>query len=101
MRDELRRQAGPGGGALEVFLVAAADDELVLAALKQVPVGRGAVLADRLVHVLRQGDVAELSRLAELERSQLRAWVDLLTDAQGLAPADATPETDRESLADP
>ncbi len=38
VRYELRRQARSGGGPLEVLLVAAADDELVLAALEQVPV---------------------------------------------------------------
>jgi len=51
-------------------LVAAAHNELVLAALEQVPVGRGAilggVLVDRLVHVLRKRDIAELSGLAQV-----------------------------------
>jgi hypothetical protein len=49
VRDELWRQRCPGGGSLEVFLVAAADDELVLAALEQVPVAGGAVLGGVLV----------------------------------------------------
>src|SRR5260370_25800094 len=70
MRDELQRQAGPGCGALEVFLVTAAHDQLVLSALEQVPVGRGAVpgdvLVDRLADVIRQRDVAELPFPAEL-----------------------------------
>ena len=44
VRDELRRQPGTGGGALEVLLIGAADDELVLPALEQVAVGRRAVL---------------------------------------------------------
>jgi hypothetical protein len=47
--DELRRQPCPGGGPLEVFLVAAADDQLVPAALEQVPLGGGALLGDVLV----------------------------------------------------
>jgi hypothetical protein len=72
--DELRRQSCPGGGPLEVFLVAAADDQIVLTALDQVPVGRGAVLGDmlvdRLADVLGQRDVAELPRDAELQTSR-------------------------------
>src|ERR1700685_2278631 len=72
--DELRGQPDPGSGALEVFLVGAADDELVLAALEQVPVAGGAViggvLADRLAHVLGERDVAELPGLAEIQRAE-------------------------------
>ena len=105
MGGELRGQPGPGGGALEVLLVGATDDELVLAALEQVPVGRGAVpgnvLVDRLADVLRQRDVAELPLLPELQRLQLRCWVDLLLQPQGLAPVDPAAQVDRERLADP
>ena len=35
VRDELRRQPGPCGGAAKVLLVSAADHELVLAALER------------------------------------------------------------------
>jgi hypothetical protein len=76
VRDELRRQPGPGGGTLEVLLVGAADDELVLAALEQVTVRGGAVLGnllvDRLADVLGQRNVAELTLPTELQRSQVR-----------------------------
>src|SRR6185437_5931673 len=92
-------------GPLEVFLVAAADDELVLAALEQVPVAGGAVLGDvlvdRLAHVLRQRDVAELPRYAELEWPQLGAGVDLLLDPQGPVFVYAAAQVDGEGFADP
>src|SRR6266498_1116940 len=56
-----------GAGAVE----RAGYDQLVLAALEQVPAGRGAVLGDvlvdRLADVLGQRDVAELPGLAELQ----------------------------------
>ena len=70
MRDELRREPRFRSGPLEVILVAAADDQLVLAALKQVPVSGGAVLGDvlvdRLADVFGQRDVAEFPGPAEL-----------------------------------
>src|SRR5690242_6893739 len=40
VRDELWRQPGLGGGALEIFLIATADDELVLPSLEEVAVAR-------------------------------------------------------------
>jgi hypothetical protein len=53
VRDELRRQAGFLGGPLEGFLVAAADDQLVLPSLEQVPIAGRAVLVDGLAGIDR------------------------------------------------
>jgi hypothetical protein len=57
VRDELWREARLVRCAPEVLLVAAADDELVFAALEKVSVAGGAVvgdvLVDRLADVLR------------------------------------------------
>ena len=72
VRDELRRQPGLPGGALKVLLIGAAGHVFVPASLEQVPVLGGAVvrdvLVDRLGHVQRQGDVAELPLDPELQR---------------------------------
>jgi hypothetical protein len=57
VRDELRWQPRLRGGPLEVLLVTAAHDQLVLAALEQVPVGRGAVPGDVLVDRLADVEV--------------------------------------------
>ncbi|HEX6527206.1 MAG TPA: hypothetical protein VF070_45435 [Streptosporangiaceae bacterium] len=105
MRNKLRREPGPGCGPLEVLLVGAADDELVLATLEQVPVRCGAMsgdmLVDRLADIGGQRDVAELASRAVLQRPQLRCGVDLLLDPQGLAMMSLAAQADREGLADP
>ena len=46
-------------------------------------------------------DVPELAGLAELQRSQLGAWVNLLLYAQGLARVYPATEVDGERFADP
>lgn len=57
MRDELRRQARFSRGTLEIFLVGAAGNELVLAALEQVPVGCGAAPGELRIE-LREPELA-------------------------------------------
>ena len=56
VRGEFRGQPGSDGGPVEILLVGAAGDELVPAALEQVPVWGGAMVGDVLVD--RLGDVA-------------------------------------------
>ena len=105
VRDELRRQSRLPGGAAEVLLVGAADHELALAALEQVPVRGGPVAGDVLVHHLAdirgKRDVAELARYPELQRPELGGRVDLLPDPQGGALVDAAADPDGERLPDP
>ena len=95
VRDELRRQPGLPGGALEVLVVGAAGHVLVPAPPEQVPVlggpVAGDVLVDRLRHVQRQRDVTELALDPELQRLQLRDRVDLLPHPQGGPPVDPGP----------
>ena len=88
---------------MKVFLVGTADDELVLAALEQVPVAGGAVvggmLVDGLADVLQQRDVTELSCRPVFQRPELRERVDLLLHPQGAAAVDAAAQVDGQGLA--
>jgi hypothetical protein len=80
VRDELRREPCFRCGPCEVLLIAAADDEFVLAALEQVPVAGGAVVG---------GDVL-VDRLVTYEDSgmprQPLGPLDYIVDGRGIGP---------------
>src|SRR6266567_8599661 len=104
VRDKLWRQASFGRGPGEVLLVAAADDELVLAPLVEVAVAGRAVVGDVLVDsvgdVLRYRDVPVVALLAELQRAEPGLLVDLLADAQDGAAGDPAAHVDGERFGD-